>query len=41
MKARNVFGLMPHPEDACSKLLGSEDGAKIFSCPLQRPAPNG
>jgi phosphoribosylformylglycinamidine (FGAM) synthase-like amidotransferase family enzyme len=22
---------MPHPEDACSKLLGSEDGAKIFN----------
>ena len=21
---------MPHPEDACSKLLGSDDGAKIF-----------
>jgi phosphoribosylformylglycinamidine synthase len=30
-EARNVFGLMPHPEDACNKLLGSEDGAKIFS----------
>jgi phosphoribosylformylglycinamidine synthase len=28
---RTVFGLMPHPEDACSKLLGSEDGAKIFN----------
>ena len=28
---RNVFGLMPHPEDACNKLLGSEDGLKIFS----------
>ncbi len=28
---RNVFGLMPHPEDACSELLGSEDGAYIFS----------
>ena len=28
---RNVFGLMPHPEDACSKLLGSEDGARIFA----------
>jgi len=27
---RNVFGLMPHPEDACSKLLGGDDGAKIF-----------
>ena len=28
---RNVFGLMPHPEVACSKILGSEDGAKIFT----------
>jgi phosphoribosylformylglycinamidine synthase subunit PurQ / glutaminase len=27
---RNVFGLMPHPEDACNKILGSDDGAKIF-----------
>jgi phosphoribosylformylglycinamidine synthase len=30
-ETRNVFGLMPHPEDACNKLLGSEDGLKIFS----------
>lgn len=30
-EARNVFGLMPHPEDACNRLLGSEDGRKIFS----------
>lgn len=30
-EARNVFGLMPHPEDACSKLLGSDDGGKIFA----------
>ena len=28
---RNVFGLMPHPEDACNKILGGEDGLKIFS----------
>jgi phosphoribosylformylglycinamidine synthase len=28
---RNVFGLMPHPEDACSNLLGGDDGGKIFS----------
>jgi phosphoribosylformylglycinamidine synthase I len=27
---RNVFGLMPHPEDACNKLLGSDDGAKLI-----------
>ena len=26
----NVLGLMPHPEDACDKILGSDDGAKIF-----------
>lgn len=30
-KTRNVFGLMPHPEDACNKILGSDDGLKIFS----------
>jgi phosphoribosylformylglycinamidine synthase len=30
-ETRNVFGLMPHPEDASSKWLGSEDGLKIFS----------
>ena len=28
---RNVVGLMPHPEDACNKLLGSDDGAKLFA----------
>ena len=27
---RNVFGLMPHPERACEKRLGSEDGNVIF-----------
>jgi len=30
-EGRNVFGLMPHPEDATEKILGSEDGLKIFS----------
>lgn len=30
-EGRNVFGLMPHPEDAGEKLLGGEDGLKIFS----------
>jgi len=29
-KQRNVFGMMPHPERACSKALGNEDGRKIF-----------
>jgi len=27
---RNVFGLMPHPERASEKALGSTDGIKIF-----------
>ncbi len=30
-EGRNVFGLMPHPEDAGEKLLGSEDGLRLFS----------
>ncbi len=29
-KNRNVFGLMPHPERASEKELGSVDGIKIF-----------
>jgi len=28
--ARNVLGLMPHPERACEELLGSSDGRDIF-----------
>ncbi len=28
---RNVFGLMPHPERACSSILGNEDGRKIMN----------
>jgi phosphoribosylformylglycinamidine synthase len=28
--ARNVLGLMPHPERACEDLLGSTDGRDIF-----------
>ena len=28
-ETRNVFGLMPHPERASEKLLGSEDGRVI------------
>ena len=27
---RNVIGMMPHPERACSATLGNEDGKKIF-----------
>jgi len=29
-EGRNVFGLMPHPERASEKLLGSDDGRLIF-----------
>lgn len=31
-EARNVLGLMPHPERAVEKLLGNEDGLRIFRC---------
>lgn len=29
-KERNVFGLMPHPERAMEKILGSDDGIKML-----------
>ena len=29
-RGRNVMGMMPHPERACSSLLGNEDGRKIL-----------
>jgi phosphoribosylformylglycinamidine synthase I len=29
-KERNVFGMMPHPERACSPMLGNIDGKKVF-----------
>jgi phosphoribosylformylglycinamidine synthase len=29
-KARNVFGMMPHPERACSDALGNTDGKAIL-----------
>jgi phosphoribosylformylglycinamidine synthase I len=29
-RARNVFGMMPHPERACEELLGSSDGRGVF-----------
>jgi phosphoribosylformylglycinamidine synthase len=32
---RNVFGLMPHPDRACDKRLGSDDGTKIFRSMMQ------
>lgn len=30
-KAGNVLGMMPHPERAMEKLLGSDDGKKVFA----------
>jgi phosphoribosylformylglycinamidine synthase I len=29
-EGRNVFGMMPHPERACSAVLGNTDGREIF-----------
>jgi phosphoribosylformylglycinamidine synthase len=34
-EARNVFGLMPHPERASEAALGSEDGRLIFQSILR------
>jgi phosphoribosylformylglycinamidine synthase len=28
---RNVFGMMPHPERACSLALGNTEGRKVFN----------
>ncbi|ATB69875.1 phosphoribosylformylglycinamidine synthase [Sulfurospirillum diekertiae] len=30
-KAKNVFGLMPHPERAIEQILGSDDGVKMLN----------
>ena len=30
-KERNVFGMMPHPERACSSVLGNVDGKLVFN----------
>ena len=30
-KERNVFGMMPHPERACSSTLGNVDGKHVFN----------
>jgi phosphoribosylformylglycinamidine synthase len=30
-EARNVAGLMPHPERACEPILGSDDGRLVFA----------
>lgn len=36
--AGNVLGMMPHPERACSPLLGSDDGIRLLESILQRVA---
>lgn len=38
-KTRNVFGMMPHPERACSSVLGNEDGKKIMQSLLMAAQP--
>lgn len=30
-EGRNVIGMMPHPERACSAVLNNEDGRKVFN----------
>lgn len=38
-KERNVFGMMPHPERACSPIIGNEDGKKILTSLLLQAQP--
>src|SRR5579864_760374 len=33
--ARNIVGMMPHPERACEPLLGGEDGRAIFESAIR------
>lgn len=33
-KNRNVFGMMPHPERACSSILNNADGRNVFNALL-------
>lgn len=35
---RNVFGMMPHPERACSSVLGNTDGRAIIADLLMSPS---
>jgi phosphoribosylformylglycinamidine synthase len=37
--ARNVVGMMPHPERACEPLLGSTDGLVVFESVIKALAP--
>ena len=29
-ESKRIFGLMPHPERACEKILGTDDGMKML-----------
>ncbi|HSG00382.1 MAG TPA: phosphoribosylformylglycinamidine synthase subunit PurQ, partial [Vicinamibacterales bacterium] len=39
--ARNVVGLMPHPERACQEVVGSADGRVIFESVVESLATRG
>ena len=39
--ARNVVGLMPHPERACEPMLGSDDGLLIFKSAVRALSERG
>jgi phosphoribosylformylglycinamidine synthase len=40
-EARNVVGLMPHPERACESVLGSTDGLLLFESVVSALASKG
>ncbi len=40
-EARNVLGMMPHPERACEPLLGSSDGMRLFQAVAHTAAQHG
>jgi phosphoribosylformylglycinamidine synthase len=40
-EARNVVGLMPHPERACEGMLGSADGLVLFESVVSALAEHG
>jgi phosphoribosylformylglycinamidine synthase subunit PurQ / glutaminase len=40
-EGRNVLGMMPHPERACERLLGSADGLQLFESVAKHIAHNG
>ena len=39
--AGNILGMMPHPEKACEKIIGSDDGLGIFSSIISAMVKNG